>query len=596
MAETSTAYTLLALDIDETGITPLVKPSYFLTLPSSAGSIPHGRNIAGKNYVLYKEQQDIELYLTETYTPNAYNYIIVSPPASSGGTLDSNMKYVYRIDGYDPTGKVEKTADNKPVRRLVIFHCTLDYMATMHFSAGNNGTYTLEARWKRTPIPAVLEPLQIRPAQMMRTLNRTKLPKISSTIVTSTDSLEIVFVKVSAVIYGELTHLSAFCALSNTDGRYASNYLAVSNGSGARYPSLRGIMNYLPTILGVSASDIVDVSVSETCPLKYIFNPGTGEGGRDQMYIDTDVTLTTMYFNFTVSGNTYHCAFERLEGMLLDFKPTTVKVQLSDKERLLGQVALVGSDNSILTTIDTRYADYNSVTQKWEISMSYYCKVELGSMYSELVLKDSSIIRFPEGHLPFVGNSWSEYVNTQRSYDREMAVIEKEKAQVDMVTGIGASLANGAFAAAFSGGAAAGTAAFGIVGNVANWYEGERARENQLQAKDLLMHAAPDTVYSPEYGVGYLNSMLKSDPMRILIVLMPDGVGDTELTAYGQENGYPVTDLYMSIQHSDLPTEGFMQANKLTDLTVGTSGVKTAFLIRGLDKQLRQGIRFRTIT
>ena len=478
----------------------------------------------------------------------------------------------------------------------VIFDLQLDMLATLHANARDHqvpATYSITARWSRYPIPSgPLEQFQIRPAQMMRTLNRAALPKISSTIVTTTDALPIVFVKISAVINGETTHLSCYCAVTNDDNKYVSNYLSITNNANYCYPSLYAIMNYLPTVLGINSADIIDVSVTECSPFKFKFEGTMGYNGRDKMYVDH--ALTSYLRSFTVSGNTYHVAFEQLEAMIFDPQPYTVTIQLTDKERTLGQVVLNDSNNSTCATIDTRYAVYNSVSQKWEIKVTYKCKIEIGGMFSEIRMADGSLLRFPEGHLPYVGTAWGDYVASQRAYDREIAMIEKEKAQVDMIAGVTSSLANGAFTAAFSGGAGAATAAFGAVGTIGSWYESERARENELNAKDGLMHTAPSTMYSPEYGVTYLNNIIGFESMRMFIVNMPDGVSDGDLTYYVQRHGYPVTDWYATLSYSDIPTEGYMQG-EVADVT-GKGMPAYGEYRRILDKQIANGVHFKVIT
>ena len=508
---------------------------------------------------------------------------------------------VYRITGIrqGPVVTVPESQSGSPAKRIgsVVFTLELDMLATAHYVSRYMVTtpkdYSLTARWSRYPTPSgPLEQFQIRPAQMMRTLNRAALPKISSTIVTTTDALPIVFVKISAVINGETTHLSCYCAVTNDDNKYVSNYLSITNNANYCYPSLYAIMNYLPTVLGIPSDDIIDVSVTECSPFDFEFEGTMGYNGRDNIYVDH--ALTSFLCSFTVSGNTYHVAFEQLEAMIFDPQPYTVTIQLTDKERTLGQVVLNDANNSACATIDTRYAVYNSVSQKWEIKVTYRCKIEIGGMFSEIRMADGSLLRFPEGHLPYVGTAWGDYVAGQRAYDREIAMIEKEKAQVDMIAGVTSSLANGAFTAAFSGGAGAATAAFGAVGTIGSWYEGERARENELNAKDGLMHTAPSTMYSPEYGVTYLNNIIGFESMRMFIVNMPDGVSDGDLTYYVQRRGYPVTDWYNQLKYSNLPTEGFLQGELADcDLSVFTG---LGEFRRILERQLANGIHFKVTT
>ena len=590
MAESSVPYILLDLDIDEVGVTPLIKPSYLLTLSSSSSYVPHGKQITGKNYVLYKEQQDIELYLPENFTPNAYNYILVNPIAGSGGNLDSAMKYLYRIDGYDPTGKVEKTADNKPVRRLVIFHCTLDYMASMHFSAGNNGTYTLYGRWSRTPIPTILEPFQIRPAQMMRSktvdlpINVTQVcVDHSNPQQTSTFCL---YVSINYVDSGVFKTVSVFAC---DDAMQIQGNAGLINGYNSGdiclYPNIPDIINH-PEYLGITASTIVSISISPRTPFYCERIAGLN------MICSAPYTPIKVEKLGNPSGQVYYCGY-RLNSTT---EQMSGYVSLTDKERLMGQVRIYDVNGNIVGSIDTRYAVWDSVNSEWRINYTIHTVDNMNNLFTTLTLSDGTEITFPEGTVPYNGSRYQEYAVAELSYDRELLAMNQEKVVADAALGISGSLINGAFIAIASGGAGAGAAATGVAGAGINaWLSYEQNKRGQ-EAKEQLMKDTPDSLYTNGYGTAYWKRFARTKSPGFIAVNMPYNVGDDELTAYTKEHGYPVTDLYLYLQNTDLPTEGFMQANKLTDLTVGTSGVKTAFMIRGLDKQLRQGIRFRTIT
>ena len=537
--------------------------------------------------VIKKRPYDIERCEIEIATDtNLANYDYAYIEYNGTPTpAEAVIPCVYRITDIRQGGSIKSIGSggySDYINGSAILTLELDALATWYANRGG-GVPTIYGRWSRLPMPTVVEPFQVRPSQMARDKVLASLPEIEHN---TTLGKRIVFVKVTVNIGGELTHLCAFCSVENTD-QYLDGGLSESNNQFYVYPSLKAIMNNLPLILGVSSGDIYDVSVSEDCPVSYTFTAQGGYQGRDLITIGGTAELR----NFTVGGNTYHVMFTNIHDLIMDWQEKTIVLQLDNNEVFMGQVQLIGSDNTVVTTIDTRYFSYNSVTSKWELTLTYRLKMDIGSMYAELELPDSNVLRFTEGRLPWIGSAWADYVATQRNYDRTIAVVEKNRAQTEMTTGIATSLANGLFTSAFSGGAGAGTAVLGAVGNVANWYEGERARENEMAAKEGLMKTTPGTLYSPEYGVTYLNLMYNSEPMRQICLAMPIDVSATDFNHYIRVHGYPVTDIEIAVTASDIITaaRGFIQATQITTAEIGG---KNGVFFRALDKQLRKGTLF----
>lgn len=537
--------------------------------------------------VIKKRPYDIERCEIEIATDtNLANYDYAYIEYNGTPTpAEAVIPCVYRITDIRQGGSIKSIGSggySDYINGSAILTLELDALATWYTNRGG-GLPTIYGRWSRLPMPTVVEPFQVRPSQMARDKVLASLPEIEHN---TTLGKRIVFVKVTVNMNGELTHLCAFCSVENTD-QYLDGGLSESNNQFYVYPSLKAIMNNLPLILGVSSGDIYDVSVSEDCPVSYTFTAQGGYQGRDLITIGGTAELR----NFTVGGNTYHVMFTNIHDLIMDWQEKTIVLQLDDNEVFMGQVQLIGSDNTVVTTIDTRYFSYNSVTSKWELTLIYRLKMDIGSMYAELQLPDNNVLRFTEGRLPWIGSAWADYVATQRNYDRTIAVVEKNKAQTEMTTGIATSLANGLFTSAFSGGAGAGTAVLGAVGNVANWYEGERARENEMAAKEGLMKTTPGTLYSPEYGVTYLNLMYNSEPMRQICLAMPIDVSATDFNHYIRVHGYPVTDIEIAVTASDIITaaRGFIQATQITTAEIGG---KNGVFFRALDKQLRKGTLF----
>lgn len=527
------------------------------------------------------EHREIEFYYNGTGdSPEQWTHVF--------GYIGDNVYNgcVYRVTGIRQ-GPVATSASSD---QSAIVSLEVDMMATWY--ARNVETPGFDGIWTRLPMQAAVEPFQVRPAQMGRSKILASLPEIEHNTHVGD---RIVFVKITVNMSGVLTHLCAFCSVENTD-QYLDGGLAASNNQFYVYPSLKAIMNDLPLILGVASGDIYDVSVSEDCPVAYTFTAQGGYAGRDLIVIDGAAAVLR---NFTVGGVTYHVMLSDIHDLIMDWQEKTVLLQLEYYEVAMGQVQLIGSDNTVVTTIDTRYFTYNSGTSKWELTLIYRLKMDVGSMYAELQLPDGNVLRFTEGRLPWVGSAWADYVATQRNYDRTIAVVEKDKAQTEMAAGISTSLANGVFTSIFSGGAGAGTAVLGAAGSIANWYEGERARENELAAKEGLMKSTPGTLYSPEYGVTYLNLMFNSEPMRQICLAMPISVTSSEFDEYVKHHGYPVSNLELTITKTQILlyyTEGFIQG-ELTAMDPDTDALlKTGEQRRIFERQLRTGIHYKKVT
>ena len=561
-----------------------------LTEHSPLMNIPKWKSSTAFN-AIKKRPYDIErceVELSYNYLAD-YDYAYIEyngTPAPAAAIIPC----VYRIVDIRQGGSIRSVADSAYTDRIngsAILTLELDALATWYVNKGG-GLPTIFGRWSRLPMLTMVEPFQIRPSQMARNKILASLPEIEHNTHVGD---RIVFVKITANMSGVLTHLCAFCSVENTD-QYLDGGLAASNNQYYVYPSLKAIMNDLPLILGVSSGDIYDVSVSEDCPVAYTFTAEAGYDGRDIIVIDDAAAVLR---NFNVGGTTYHVMLSDIHDLIMDWQEKTVLLQLDGNETVMGQVQLIGSDNTVVTTIDTRYFSYNSVSAKWELTLIYRLKMDVGSMYTELQLPDGNVLRFTEGRLPWVGSAWADYVATQRNYDRTIAVVEKDKAQTEMAAGITTSLANGVFTSVFSGGAGAGTAVLGAVGNVANYYEGERARANELAAKEGLMKSTPGTLYSPEYGVTYLNLMFNSEPMRQICLAMPIDVSAQDFTDYINTHGYPVTDIPLALTSVHLvnAVRGFIQATQILTADVGG---KTGVFFRALEKQLRRGTLFHLIT
>lgn len=556
---------------------------------------PHFRVIKARPYDI--ENIEVEIAILRDIEDYDYAYIRPSEYPYPDGSV---LPRVYKIRSIrqGPTTRTNATAGFQPVPAgSCILSLELDALATWYVNSEGEGQQALYGIWERTPTRKVMQPFQIRPAQMVRD-TVVNLPRMTETVTVAHPNsviagpYPIVFVKITGLINNIITTLY-FVVPVDDDlvGPYASG-LGIGGGTTGVYPSLFMIMNFTGEITGMSSSEIIDVSVSQYCPFEYT--------------IGTYANHSTVHLEgLTVWGNQYDITWQgtSYQGSVNGFVDNTpvgasrsesVTRLVTTGEPGICQIAVKNAEGNIIHAIDPRFSEWDAVNSVWILNMTYTCYITTSAIISRLTMPDGSTVEWSEGHLPYTSNKWNDYVLTERSYDREMNMIQRDKAQYDLATGALASLANGAFAASFSKGAAVGTAGLSVVGGIFDYLGGEMVRDRQQDAKDALMKATPNSIYSDAYGVGYLIKMLAGEHNAI-VVMKPQGVTDSEVTSYLQNHGYPVDGYYGSVTSAEIATAeiGFIQCSRLTTALVkSTAGV----WFRALDKQLRDGAAFRVYT
>lgn len=541
--------------------------------------------------------ENIELEIGVLKDIEDYDYAYIQPNGYPHPPDGSVIPRVYKIKAVRQ-GPTTRSIGTSPFPSAPAGTCILslelDALATWYVN--RQGSQTMYGIWERAPSRKVVEPFQIRPAQMIRdtTVN---LPRMTETVTVAhpgsvlAGPYPIVFVKITGILNNIITTLY-FVVPVDDDlvGPYASG-LGTGVGTGV-YPSLFMIMNFTGEITGISGNSIIDVSVSQCCPFEYTM--GT-----------YDNHSTVKLEGLTSWGNQYDITWQgqSYQGSVQGFvdnspvgasKSESIARLVTAGEPGICQIAVKNAEGNIIHAIDPRFSEWDAVNSVWILNMTYTCYITTSAIVSRLTMSDGSSIEWSEGHLPYSSNRWNDYVLTERSYDREMNMIQRDKAQYDLATGALASLANGAFAASFSKGAAVGTAGLSVVGGIFDYLGGEMVRDRQQDAKDALMKATPNTVYSDAYGVGYLIKMLAGEHNAI-VVMKPQGVTDGEVTSYLQNHGYPVDGYYGSVSSAEIATAeiGYIRCRKLTTALVNSNA---GVWFRALDKQLRNGVAFRVYT
>ena len=537
------------------------------------------------------EKTEIEVVnTTDSVDFSKYDYVY----------MKGNFTRVYKIKGIRQGPNLKVNGGDDPdtdaaVNGSCIVSLELDALATWYTMNYGHGAPTIYGRWERLPVRSTIEPFQIRPAQMMRDA-AVELPRMSETVrVVHPGNIvagpfPIVFVKITGLLSQVLTTLYFIIPVDDTLVGPQTSGLSRDSG-GNRYPSLFQVINFTGQITGMNTAEIVDVSVSQFCPFDY----SVGSMGDTSNYVQLTGQenwshIYTIEWNGVEYSGTVHGYIDKTP--VGASKTVTVQTPITAAEPGVCQIALKNAEGNIVQAIDTRFTEWDAIAEKYVLNMTYTCYISTSGIMSMLTLSDGSIIEWSEGHLPYNSSKWNDYVLSERNYDREMNMIQRDKAQYDLMTGALSSLANGAFTASFSKTAAVGTSGLSMIGGIFDYMGGEMVREREQSAKDSLMKAAPNTVYSDAYGIGYLIKMLNGEHNAI-VVMRPSGITDAEISAYISAHGYPVTDYSDGITMNQLATatRGYIKAKMINTATFYPS--LTGEWFRLLDKQLREGVLFK---
>ena len=174
------------------------------------------------------------------------------------------------------------------------------------------------------------------------------------------------------------------------------------------YPNITDIVSN-PELMGIQASTIQDISISVRCPFKFV------ESGLYMNLVKSDGTVIPTNAlgpeNAAITGGKF--AFYNLsDPTFIHAVPLieTVTVTLSALERASGTIMLKDHTGAAIATVPTSWGS------SFEISTQ--CIGDHGKLLT-LVTIEGVEYTIQEGHLPYVGSAWAEYVAYSLSYDRQ---------------------------------------------------------------------------------------------------------------------------------------------------------------------------------
>ena len=355
------------------------------------------------------------------------------------------------------------------------------------------------------------------------------------------------------------------------------------------YTTIRNIM--APSVLagttGWTATEVIQISISERCPYAYTVTEHTDSSGNKYPLYNLD--------NHTPAEDV-NTAYP---GYYLDMYETpsseSIELELSEMERAIGSVRVVNESGEAIATIPTQYTD--------EIECEVRTFSDYSGIFTEVLFNNRVVTILNEGHIPYIGNAWDEYQAYNQQYDREQTNIAKFQnsaemgVQMELMTSthqiqqIG-NAANAVLGAITNPAGAIGTlggAAINAITSGAELRAQYHALDMSAKVKNMTldfqqratekhMQAAPGSAYNMGYGLIYIHNC-ENHPANLRLE-MPSNVTSDYYDAYISEFGYPAEgkqtiDVEAGFVQGRLVNDGTMTGAKFDDLnSVLMSGIK----------------------
>ena len=327
-----------------------------------------------------------------------------------------------------------------------------------------------------------------------------------------------------------------FFATVNDRGGWGDYVAADGEGENRKYyPNIQDVISN-PEYMGLQASTIQDISISVRCPFKY------SENGLYMNLIKSDGTVIPTNAvgpeNTAITGGRF--AFYNLsDPTFIHAVPLieTVTVSLSALERASGTIMLKDHTGAAIATVPTSWGSSFEVTTQ--------CIGDHGKLLT-LVTIEGVEYTIQEGHLPYVGSAWAEYVAYSMSYDRQAMensiAYANDRMWADLATGAAGAVQGAAVSAISGSGPLAilsGLSSFGLgaAGSMIERDISERQARDEQALSERRVQGQAGTAYSSAYGVIYCLMNLRHP--ALIEVDMPEGLTESIDGAYTAVHGYP---------------------------------------------------------
>lgn len=333
-------------------------------------------------------------------------------------------------------------------------------------------------------------------------------------------------------VYGFPVGYSEGWLLGGAPIYYSYEYSSGEERPDVYYPILREVIGEPHNALPIeSGDDIVDISVSNVCPFRYSWYTNLTYGPRLTLFglrpVVKEYTKNSQKFAvYDISAGSYEES---------DFTEVTTDSFRTDAVRNSGYFVLKDVYGN---TIYTMPGNRSNVIR-------YRTFADINGLYCEVFVNGERLI-IPEGKLPWLSDSYSQYQAYSLQFDRQMMESQIRAAKDGMVAGLAESAINGVLTGALVGvaggpaGVAAGVAT-GLVGaasTVYNQYLTEQQTRREQQITERRAYAQPDTFINSSYGMNYIRSSVNGSRTLTVTAQLPANYTANMDASYHLQYGY----------------------------------------------------------
>ena len=216
---------------------------------------------------------------------------------------------------------------------------------------------------------------------------------------------------------------------------------------------------------------------------------------------------------------------------LSDRVPIPSSVDILTKAACMAMIEVRDMTGNIVGSIDNRWLYESTSGNYCNLSGLYYeTALSYTGIECRIILPDGSVIKIPQGTLPYNTNAYIDYMATMARYDREILDITQDRALANLGISTANSITNGVLSAALSGNVGVGIAS-GVVSSAANaaqYAVDMEANIRQLEAKKQQIQLIPDNAYTSTSEFYLSNAITKFSkghflPAHMIVVRFPRG-------------------------------------------------------------------------
>jgi len=478
---------------------------------------------------------------------------------------------------YDIVGIDDVTYSEKTIRMRLMYNAV-----TSLLRKDINGKIILEGWWERAPIPSPT-------GGQIAITNDTFKPKRTEFFYvnepTSTGFKQYYYQVVTnrSIETGEEGKLSIYAGFVSyrpdilSSSISGARFIGQSRNTWFTHIGLRDMISALPTILGVPADSIMDLSITPRSPFEFV--------DADALNFIKNNGNIAEFRKLREPGQEYYgyATVSLQTNYLATHEPYVATMTgITEFEKYCGSFYLVDERGNEIMKIPNEYIVNDSLT----IPAHTVCDITGIYTIYEICGKQYMV---PEGKLPFIGSAWNDYNIRSREYDREALTraVENARAQrdIDMINSIGNSMLTLGLAGATNPtGAVAGIAqmGLGIATSELTLRLNERNLYAEQNAKEGLIKNSPSQNYQSGNGLDYLFKSYKYGGTHIRLD-MPANTDESAFYDYIKYRGYPCG-MYRVLE---LPSDGYIKGNIYNDFSAIGNAVETDML----RKELASGCR-----